>query len=373
MKKTKNILILNYEFPPLGGGAGNALYNLLKIYSDFSNYNFTVIVSSFDKGRVEDFAPNIKIYYLNIGKNKKNLHKQSLKDLLAYLVRAYFLSKKLNKKENFDLIHSFFAFPVALIPYFLNVGYIVSLRGSDVPGHSPRFSFLYPFLRPLFKKILNKADFVVANSNFLKNSAQKQSKIKKNIQVIYNGVCQKKFQSKNDLDNIFRVLFVGRFNEVKGISYLLEAFFDFSCDKKDVELLLIGGGPLFKKLKEKYQSNKIKFLGIIKHKNLATYYARSKVFVLPSLAEGMSNTALEAMASGLSLLLSPVGDAKKLLAKNNGFIVKVKSSEDIKKKLDLLYYDKDLLDKQRKNSAILAKEFSWEKFALKYKEIYDKF
>ena len=58
------ILLLNYEFPPLGGGAGNATYYLLKEFSKIPDLEITLITSSTYKYREEKFSDNIKIYYL---------------------------------------------------------------------------------------------------------------------------------------------------------------------------------------------------------------------------------------------------------------------------------------------------------------------
>ena len=66
-----NILLLNYEFPPLGGGAGNATYYLLKEFSKFNDLEVDLVTSSIDKNKEEQFADNIKIYYLDIGKTSK--------------------------------------------------------------------------------------------------------------------------------------------------------------------------------------------------------------------------------------------------------------------------------------------------------------
>ena len=73
--------MLNYEFPPLGGGAGNATYYLLKEFSKYDDIEIDFVTSSIDEFKEEKFSKNITIYYLDIGK-KGNLHYQSNKNLL---------------------------------------------------------------------------------------------------------------------------------------------------------------------------------------------------------------------------------------------------------------------------------------------------
>jgi hypothetical protein len=104
MVEKKHILILNYEYPPLGGGAANATYHLLKQFKESEQFNITLITSSTSKYCIEKLSDNITIHYLDIGK-KGNIHYQSSKELLTYSLKAFFFAKKLKKKQRFDIVH----------------------------------------------------------------------------------------------------------------------------------------------------------------------------------------------------------------------------------------------------------------------------
>ncbi|MDP3964090.1 MAG: glycosyltransferase, partial [bacterium] len=132
------VLMLNYEFPPLGGGAGNASFYMLKEFSRFENLTIELITSSVAKFKIEEFSPRIRVHYLDISKNG-SIHYQSDADLLHYSWKAYRYSKKLLKQSTFDLIHAFFGIPCGFIASHLQLPYIISLRGSDVPFYNPRF------------------------------------------------------------------------------------------------------------------------------------------------------------------------------------------------------------------------------------------
>jgi hypothetical protein len=75
--------MLNYEFPPLGGGAGNANYFLFKELAKVDNLKIDLVTSSVSSFRIENFLQNINIHYLDIGK-QGNLLYQSNEDLLRY-------------------------------------------------------------------------------------------------------------------------------------------------------------------------------------------------------------------------------------------------------------------------------------------------
>lgn len=362
--------MLNYEFPPLGGGAGNATLYLLKEFANQNNLHIDLITSSTDEYKEESFSANITIYFLDICK-KGGLHHQSSRDLLIYAHRAYTLGKKLKKKYSYDLIHAFFGVPCGYVAMKLDLPYIVSLRGSDVPGHNPKFDKVYKILRGSIRKTWQKAARVVANSEDLKVTALKTNP-NQPIDIIVNGVDTQKFKpaESDRSDDKFRVLYVGRMHEVKGVPYLLKAFEKFSAGKTNVGLQLIGEGPLYQEFLEKYKnSDAIHFPGRKDQSELIGIYRKADVFVLPSLNEGMSNTLLEAMASGLSIVATDTGGAKNLI-QGNGVIVEKKSSNDLYEALGKLYDNRALLTEMKNKSRQLAEAMNWNKVAEQYLRIY---
>jgi len=67
------LLMLNFEFPPIGGGAANAHYYLLKEFADSKDLTIDVLTSAPGPGFFKDvFSENINVY--KIGLHKKNLH-----------------------------------------------------------------------------------------------------------------------------------------------------------------------------------------------------------------------------------------------------------------------------------------------------------
>ncbi|KKP69849.1 MAG: Glycosyltransferase, partial [Candidatus Moranbacteria bacterium GW2011_GWE2_35_164] len=109
-------LFFNYEYPPLGGGAANATFCILREFSKITDLEVDLITSSInEKYSVEKIGGNITIYKVPIGKNSNNLHFQSQKDLIVYAWRALILANKLIKKNKYDLTHSFFTVPCGAI------------------------------------------------------------------------------------------------------------------------------------------------------------------------------------------------------------------------------------------------------------------
>lgn len=366
------ILMLNYEFPPLGGGGANTTYYLLKEFSRFKEVEVDLVTSSVDKFRIEKFSENIIIHYLDINKRNKGLHYQTIRDVLAYSWKSYGYSKALMRKKKYDLCHAFFGIPCGYIAMKLGLPYIISLLGSDVPGHNPKFKRVYFFLGPTIRKAWHQAKVIVANSQDLRKEAIDFYPIKaEEFPVIPNGVDCEKFKPQNRTDKIFRVLYVGRFHQIKGIKYLLESFEEFMKQGSNLELVMVGEGELFDSVRQKYKDfTNIKLLGRKSQGELVKIYQQSDVLVLPSLNEGMSNVVLEAMASGLAIILTDTGDAGELVGKDCGIIVQRKNSKDILDALQILYNNPTLLGQIRRASRRKAGAMGWKKVANSYLTLY---
>ena len=367
------ILFFNYEYPPLGGGAGNATFYLLRELAKEKDLIIDLLTSSSGEYREEKVSPNIKIYFLNINK-RGNPHDQSLGDLVRYSRKAWRAAKKLMARHKYDLIHAFFGVPCGYLAMKTGLPYIVSLRGSDVPFYSRKYKLLDQLI---FKKlsrdyIWRRAAAVVANSEGLRRLALQSSPAQK-IFVIPNGVDTTKFFPDSQKRNSeFTIIYNSRFIERKGIRYLIEAFIQLAKEHKNIRLLTMSTGSLEAEMKERIRraglASRVEFHGFIDPKTdrIAANYRRGHVFVLPSLNEGMSNSLLEAMASGLAIVTTNTGGTQELMDSGNGIIVRPNSSGELQLALRKLKSDPRLLFAFGKKSREKALNFEWGSVARKY-------
>lgn len=385
------VLFLNYEYPPLGGGAGNATFYLLREFAKIPDLEVDLVTSSIDnRYHLEKMGENVTIHKLPIGKNPKNLHFQSQKDLLVYSWKAYWFARKLLKKNKYDLTHSFFTVPCGFLSlvfkFSYKIPYVVSLRGADVPGYSERFSLIYKLLKPLIKMIWRNSTAAVANSRGLKELALKSGSGQK-ISVIYNGVDTDHFKpdsrslasdSEAKLPGGKFVITPGasRLTARKGLKYLIQAAAKLLPKYPFIKLKIMGEGSDKKNLEQLAENLKIKdsveFLGRIPREKTAPYYREASVFVLPSFNEGMSNAMLEALSSGLPLVATDTGGTRELVQEGiNGFTVKMKDADDLAEKIEKILADESLRQKMAQESRKMASRFSWESVAGQYYDTYD--
>ncbi len=381
----KKILFLNYEYPPLGGGAANATAQLLLEYSKRDDIYLELITSSItDKYEKQKIAENIIIHRLPIGKNGENLNYQTQKELLRYTWKAYKFSKELLTKEKFDLSHSFFTLPCGavslVLKYQFKLPYIVSLRGADVPGYSERFTNVYRFLLWFIRKIWKKSAYVVTNSKGLTRLAKKSLNF--NFKEIVNGIDTNYFlpgnRTEEDRKKEFRVLCASRLSHRKGFIYAIDALTEIVKKYPHVKMIFAGGdGGAMENLKGHAQALGVKefteFSGRYTKKQAPSIYQNADLFLMPSLNEGMSNNLLEALASGLPVLMTKTGGAEELvLNSKNGFLIKMKDGEDIACKIEKFIKNDSMCEKMGKESRKLALTMTWKNVSDKYIELYKK-
>ncbi len=366
--------MLNYEFPPIGGGASNYTYNLLKEFSKYGSLSVDLITSSYENLYEEiAFSDNVNIYRLPIDKKEEYHWRQ--KEIISYSIKCHNLIKKIIKEKKFDLIHAIFGIPCGLIAYFYRkkIPYIVSLRGSDVPGFDQRFSLHYFILKPIIRRVWKNAKNVIANSQDLKSLAQRTSKDVR-IDIIPNGVSIEEFQpSGHNKNKIPIILALARLIKRKGIDDLIKAIPIIVKYQDAIKVKIIGGGIEEKKLKNLAKKidvfQYIDFMGHVPYEEIPRYYSSSDIFVLPSKNEGMSNTILEAMASSLPIITTDTGGANELIAEN-GIIIPKNNPYAIANAILSLLNDYKLSKWMGKKSRLNAEKYSWKIVAKEYLDIY---
>ena len=107
------------------------------------------------------------------------------------------------------------------------------------------------------------------------------------------------------------VLSVGRLAPEKNLPLLLQAFDAFAERRPDARLVLVGDGPMRKRLERERPD--VVFAGLRRGVDLATHYASGDIFLFPSQTETYGNVTLEAMASGLAVVAFDYAAAGELI------------------------------------------------------------
>jgi len=154
-----------------------------------------------------------------------------------------------------------------------------------------------------------------------------------------------------------KLLFVGRFDHVKGCDIAIDAFCLLKKEHIDLELVIVGpdtgivdnsGNEIFI---EEYieqsglsgtEQKSITYLGRLTHSEIADYRKESFATILSSRYENFSLAALEALSYGCPLVASDSGGTPELVKhQDNGLLFESGSSKDLAKNLDYLLRNKD--------------------------------
>ncbi len=144
------ILLLNYEFPPLGGGASPVSYEIAKRFVN-TGHNFDAVTMGFRGLPPFEIKDGINIYHVKCWRSKKEISHP--REQLTYIISAVRFLKTHLRQNSYDINHTHFIIPTGIISLWLkkqhNLPYIISSRGSDVPGfNTDRFVFLHKFTKP---------------------------------------------------------------------------------------------------------------------------------------------------------------------------------------------------------------------------------
>jgi len=226
-------------------------------------------------------------------------------------------------------------------------------------------------------KILNKLlskiiMYSLKNATKVRSLSSKMTKMLKNrdivanIVIIYNRVDIALFNNpkmNNDINNIVKVVSVGRFVWEKGYDNAIKVIKNMQ-QKYKIELTLIGGGKLYKQYKELIGTNRnIKLIEDIPQKDLVTYLNNADIYIQPSLSEGMPRTILEAMAIRLPIIASNVGAIEGIIKnKENGLLIKPDSIKELEKAIEELIENSQLRKSIANNGYIdVITKYEWNK------------
>lgn len=368
------LVLINYEYPPIGGGAGNATAYLAQALRTLGNEVVVVTASYRDLvGWCDDNGVSV----LRLRSLRRSVHCASLIEMLSYVMRACWTVPRLAARMKADGCIVFFSLPCGPIAWLTErvtrIPFIVALRGGDVPGAEASVSYLQRILAPFRRAVLAGARAITANSSGL--AAISSATDPYPVDVIPNGVDTEFFcprTTERPRDEFTHLLFVGRFNGQKNLRSLLQQFAVARTRAPTIRLTMIGDGPhkemLYSEAKRLGIIEAVTWRGWMGKAELAALYRDADVFVNPSLYEGMPNTVMEAMASGLPVIASAVAGNDELVEHGRtGLLFDLHESDALAEAIVLLSESPELRASfGRSGRDTVVSMYSWEATAQRY-------
>ena len=197
-----------------------------------------------------------------------------------------------------------------------------------------------PFGHRRLKMLQKHVDMFITISKEIKDELVKNGISQERCTFIPNGVKLDRFQpvSKNDKKLLRKqlglpdgplVIFTGRLETEKRVDQLIQIWFQVHKQYTDAHLLILGTGSQAEKLK-RTAGEGILFGGLVG--DTAPYLQTADLFVLPSISEGLSNALLEALATGLPVVVTPTGGTTDIVRhKVSGWLVQNYNPQDLLK------------------------------------------
>lgn len=378
-----NILIINYEYPPLGGGGGSFARDLAEELA--KKHNVDVLTSGFKDLKKEEISGGVRIFRVPVAK-RRSLYSATIESLLSFPFTSIPKGISLVKKKKYDVINTHFAVPTGpagvVISYFSGVPNVLSLHGSDiynpVRGSSPE---KHAVLRWAVRCSLKEASRVIANSQAIKTKAENIYRPGRKIDIVPLGmrILEVLPPDRGALsmkpDGLY-LTSIGRMAKVKGYGILIKAVKVLKEKGIDVHLILIGDGPQRKALQELSEklglSSSIKFTGWLESDEKFKFLAASDIYVMSSIHEGFGVVLLEAMAAGVPIIATDQGGQTDIIKDSrSGILIPPGKAEKLAEAVLSLAKD----PKKRENISTFnksyVKEYDISRIAERYLDIFN--
>lgn len=292
-------------------------------------------------------------------------------------------------QSNYDIIHTHMPTPWSAdwsvaIARCMGKRSIITIH-NDM-GKCDRFGsmVLGLYRETLMRVTLRLADrIVVVNPDWettFAHTARFLRPLRDKVVVIPNGVDTTLFRRRGERRSPSTLLFVSvldRHHRFKGFEYLLQALQTVRNSQPDVQLIVVGDGELkreyFDLARKLGLEANVSFEGAKTQSELAPYYSRTSVFVLPSTEiEGFGIVLLEAMASGAAVVTTSIaGVASEITSRECGFVVSPKDASALAEAISYLLAHPDIAAEMgKRGSELVAENYSWELVAEQVEAVY---
>ncbi|MEO6077667.1 MAG: glycosyltransferase family 4 protein [Candidatus Andersenbacteria bacterium] len=315
-----NILFINFEYPPLGGGGGVMTADIAR---ELANKNTVyVITTAFENLKKYEFIDGVHVYRVGVI-GRTTMPTATLISLMTFAPAAFFKGLEITRKHAFDVINAHFIIPsgvpALMIAQIRKIPLVVTLIGGDIYDPSKEISpHQHEFLRKTVRFIARHAQALTAISHDTKQRAMELHNIKQSIVVIPIGLVPTNAEklpreALGFTDQDFVCVSIGRLVPRKGYDTLLETFKQLP----NAKLIIIGDGPMKRGLESKiakYEiSERVHLAGFVPEKEKQAMLRSADLYVSAAQHEGFGIVFLEAMDAGLPIVAANDGGQKDFL------------------------------------------------------------
>ncbi len=366
------ILVLIYEFPPVGGGGGRVAEDICRGLVKRGHQIF--VLTSHIKGvpRREN-RDGMEILRVPVG--RRTPFKARFVDMLGYVLAGFIPGLRLTQQWKPDVMHVHFAVPSGALArplsWITGVPYLLTAHLGDVPGGVPDkterwFRWVFPMTPPIWKS----AEKVCAVSEFTRQLARESYAV--DAQVIPNGVDLEVLDpGEITVGQPPRIIFAGRFVSQKNPLQIVRTLGEL--DDLPWDCVMVGDGPLRPAVEDEIDRlglrDRFTLTGWVTPDDVIEWFGKSDILFMPSLAEGLPVVGVQALAMCLAIVASRVGGFVDLVETDqNGYLLDHQSEFMGAEALRKLISSPERLEGFRKSSRRLASRFDVQHIVRSYEE-----
>lgn len=364
------ILVLSYEYPPVGGGGGRVAKQVAGRLAA-RGHEIRVLTGGF-RGLANDSTED-GVRVLRVHTPRAKMDTCTVSEMGMHVAGA-FPSVLVNAwRWRPDVIHAHFAVPTGALAWGARVlggvPYVITAHLGDVPGGVPeQTDQLFRWLGPPCRAIWRRAAACTAVSSFVARLAREAYGV--SPVVIPNGV--ERDPEPGFLDPpIVRILFVGRFSIQKAPALAVRAAAQLR--EQNWRLDMVGDGPLRVEVEEAIAAtgltDRVHLHGWCPQERVTELMRQSQILLMTSHQEGLPMAAIEAINHGMTVVATDIEGLHDVVRNGENGILCERSPHALAEALDGLIADPQRRRALRQAAHAHAASFGLDETAARYEEL----
>ncbi len=367
------ILVLCYEYPPIGGGGGNvakAVAEQLVV----RGHEVRVQTAALGWRSTRETIGGVDVY--RTASLRKVPDTCTVPEMGLYVLTSLRPTLRHIREWKPDVIHAHFAVPTGLLAWLVSgvtgTPYVLTAHLGDVPGGVPaQTDRMFRLIGPIARRIWRHAAAVTAVSSFVQELAE--TAYGRPVTRILNGI----ELSDSPIEPVAphaprRLVFIGRLNPQKNPVFFIDAL----ARIRDATwtLTLIGDGPLMSEVRSAIArhdlGNRIALTGWLTPPQVHAFLNNGDILCLPSVSEGMPIVGVEALKFGLAIVASDIPGLHDVIDDGvNGYLVPLGDLDAFAARLHHLIENETTLAAMKRASWEKARRFDLSGVAHEYAHV----
>lgn len=325
------VLVLCYEYPPIGGGGGRVAKTVAEALVE-RGHEVRVQTAALGFRSQKELINGVDICRTASARRAPDtcrVHEMGL-----YCATSLLPTLRHIREWKPDVVHAHFAMPTGVLALAAHrrtgVPYVLTAHLGDVPGGVPeQTDKLFRLVGPLATSVWKHAAAATAVSSFVQRLAEKA--YQRDVARVLNGIdLTGATGNPAPSGDVPSIVFVGRFNPQKCPDFLIDVL--AKLPPRHWRATLIGDGPVMPAVRQKIEryhlADRVTLTGWIDGTAVERILRTSDIFVMPSTSEGLPVAAIEALRQGLAIVASDIPGVTDVVSNNsNGLLLPVQNLE----------------------------------------------